>query len=72
MLGFHADAQSEDDHDRPEAKSSTAALVHARAAPRKPEGFILPPDFSIARRLIDEWLERVRRAGSSLCVAARR
>jgi NAD+ diphosphatase len=55
MLGFHAEAENADitidPHEIQEAQWFT------RDALRAPEGFILPPDFSIARRLIDEWLQ---------------
>ena len=54
MVGFHADAVTHD------ITTDTSELVEARwfsrAELRAPDGFILPPDFSIARRLIDEWL----------------
>ncbi len=56
MLGFHAEAESEeitiDPHEIVDAAWFTRAQLRA------PEGFILPPDFSIARRLIDEWLNQ--------------
>jgi NAD+ diphosphatase len=55
MLGFYADAASE------EIVTDTSELVEARWFTREElrarEGFILPPDFSIARRLIDGWVE---------------
>jgi NAD+ diphosphatase len=55
MLGFYADAASE------EIVTDTSELVEARwftrAELRARDGFILPPDFSIARRLIDGWVE---------------
>jgi NAD+ diphosphatase len=55
MLGFHAEAESEaitiDPHEIREARWFTRAQARAQ------DGFILPPDFSIARRLIDAWLE---------------
>jgi NAD+ diphosphatase len=55
MLGFHAEAENEDitidPHEIREAKWFT------RDEARAQDGFILPPDFSIARRLIDEWIE---------------
>jgi NAD+ diphosphatase len=54
MLGFHAEAENEDitidPHEIREARWFT------RDELRAPDGFILPPDFSIARRLIDEWM----------------
>jgi len=54
MLGFHADAISHD------IVTDTNELVEAgwftRDQLRAPDGFILPPDFSIARRLIDDWV----------------
>jgi NAD+ diphosphatase len=55
MLGFHADAISE------EIVTDTNELVEAawftRDQLRAPEGFVLPPRFSIARRLIEDWIE---------------
>jgi NAD+ diphosphatase len=55
MLGFHAEAENDDITIDPleiqEAKWFT------RDELRAPDGFILPPDFSIARRLIDEWMQ---------------
>ncbi len=55
MLGFHAEALTH------EIVTDTTELVEARWFTRdelrRPDGFILPPDFSIARRLIDEWLD---------------
>jgi NAD+ diphosphatase len=55
MLGFHAEAETEeitiDPHEIREAKWFT------RDEARAQDGFILPPDFSIARRLIDEWMQ---------------
>jgi len=54
MLGFYADAASE------EIVTDTSELVEARwftrEELRRREGFILPPDFSIARRLIEGWM----------------
>jgi len=54
MLGFHADAVTHD------IITDTNELVEAnwftRDELRAPDGFILPPGFSIARRLIDDWL----------------
>ncbi len=54
MLGFHADAVTRD------IVTDTDELVEARWFTREEllaaEGFILPPGFSIARRLIDDWL----------------
>jgi NAD+ diphosphatase len=54
MLGFHAEAENDDitidPHEIREAK------WFSRDEVRAPDGFILPPDFSIARRLIDEWM----------------
>jgi NAD+ diphosphatase len=54
MLGFHADAVTND------IVTDTNELVEAnwftRDELREPNGFILPPGFSIARRLIDDWL----------------
>jgi NAD+ diphosphatase len=56
MLGFHADALTLD------ITTDTNELVEARwftrAELQKPDGFMLPPDFSIARRLIDEWVHQ--------------
>ena len=54
MLGFHAEAESEAIVIDP--KEIVQARWFTREELRKPEGFILPPDFSIARRLIDEWV----------------
>lgn len=55
MLGFRAEARGEaitlDDDELLEAAWFT------RAALRAPGDFALPPDFSIARRLIDTWLD---------------
>ncbi len=55
MLGFHADATTEaitaDADELVEARWFTRDEVRAR------EGWVLPPDMSIARRLIEEWLE---------------
>jgi NAD+ diphosphatase len=54
MLGFRADAVTE------EIVTDTSELVEARwftrEELRRADGFILPPDFSIARRLIDGWI----------------
>jgi NAD+ diphosphatase len=54
MLGFHAEAENDDitidPHEIREAGWFTRDQLRA------PDGFILPPDFSIARRLIDEWV----------------
>jgi NAD+ diphosphatase len=54
MLGFHADAITRD------IVTDTNELIEAgwftRDQLRAPEGFVLPPDFSIARRLIDDWV----------------
>jgi len=54
MLGFHADAVSRDIVI--DANELIEAGWFTRDQLRDPEGFVLPPDFSIARRLIDEWL----------------
>jgi NAD+ diphosphatase len=55
MLGFHADALTE------EITAGDEELVEARWFTRDelraPDGFILPPNFSIARRLIDDWVD---------------
>jgi NAD+ diphosphatase len=55
MLGFYADAISD------EIVTDTNELVEAawftREQLRAPEGFVLPPRFSIARRLIEDWIE---------------
>jgi NAD+ diphosphatase len=55
MLGFHAEAENEDitidPHEIREARWFTKDEARAQ------DGFILPPDFSIARRLINEWME---------------
>ena len=54
MLGFHAEAENDDitidPHEIQDARWFT------REELREPQGFILPPDFSIARRLIDGWM----------------
>ena len=54
MLGFHAEATTEaitaDADELVEARWFTREEVLAR------EGWVLPPDMSIARRLIEEWL----------------
>ena len=54
MLGFYADALSE------AITAGDAELAEARWFTRdelrRPDGFMLPPDFSIARRLIDDWV----------------
>ncbi len=54
MLGFHAEATTEaitaDADELVEARWFTRDEVRAR------EGWVLPPDMSIARRLIEEWL----------------
>jgi NAD+ diphosphatase len=54
MLGFHADAVTQ------EITSGDSELLEARWFTRDelraPDGFVLPPDFSIARRLIDDWI----------------
>lgn len=54
MLGFYADAITEDitRHDN----ELTDARWFTREELRAPQDFVLPPRFSIARRLIDEWL----------------
>jgi NAD+ diphosphatase len=54
MLGFHADAVSDDIVT--DASELADARWFTRAELRAQEGFILPPDFSIARRLIDDWV----------------
>ncbi len=58
MLGFSAEATTDaltvDANELVEARWFTRAEVRAR------EGFVLPPDMSIARRLIEEWLGRAR------------
>ncbi len=54
MLGFHAEATTEaiaaDTDELVEARWFSRDEVRAR------EGWVLPPDMSIARRLIEEWL----------------
>jgi NAD+ diphosphatase len=54
MLGFRADALDEaitiDPHEIADARWFT------RQDLREADGFVLPPDFSIARRLIDDWI----------------
>jgi NAD+ diphosphatase len=56
MLGFHADAVTRD------ITTDTNELIEAAWFTRDqllaPDGFVLPPDFSIARRLIDEWVKQ--------------
>jgi len=55
MLGFHADAITRD------IVVDTDELADcgwfSREQLRAPEGFVLPPKFSIARRLIEDWME---------------
>ncbi len=55
MLGFHAEAENEDITIDPH--EIIEARWFSRDELRAPDGFILPPDFSIARRLIDEWVQ---------------
>ena len=55
MLGFHAEAASETITIDP--REIVEARWFTRDELRAPVGFILPPDFSIARRLIDEWVQ---------------
>jgi NAD+ diphosphatase len=56
MLGFHATAVTHD------ITTDTNELVEARWFTRDElraqDGFVMPPNFSIARRLIDDWLSK--------------
>lgn len=54
MLGFFARALTRDITIDPEEIAAARWFSRAEAAAQ--DGFILPPDFSIARRLIDAWL----------------
>lgn len=54
MLGFRADAISEEIVIDP--KEIVEAGWFTRDELRASDGFVLPPDFSIARRLIDDWI----------------
>jgi NAD+ diphosphatase len=55
MLGFEAEAVTE--AITADADELVEVRWFTRAEVRKQEGFILPPDLSIARRLIDGWLD---------------
>ncbi|HTZ70160.1 MAG TPA: NAD(+) diphosphatase, partial [Acetobacteraceae bacterium] len=55
MLGFHADAATAEITIDPDELLD--ARWFTRDELRAPDGFVLPPNFSIARRLIDEWLD---------------
>lgn len=54
MLGFTAEA--EDDAITADPAELVEARWFTRDALRQADGFVLPPDMSIARRLIDAWL----------------
>ncbi len=54
MLGFTAEAQG--DAIAIDSDELVEAHWFTRAQLRAPDGFVLPPDMSIARRLIDDWL----------------
>jgi len=54
MLGFTAEARSTDITVDPE--EIIEARWFTRGELRQPEGFVMPPDFSIARRLINDWI----------------
>ncbi len=54
MLGFTARATSREITIDPVEIAAAAWFTRAEAAAQ--DGFVLPPDFSIARRLIDAWL----------------
>ena len=57
MLGFHAEAEGEairvDGDELTDARWFTRAQIRGRAG----EGFAIPPPDSIARRLIDDWVQ---------------
>ncbi len=55
MLGFTAEAVSEEIH--ADADELVEARWFTREEVRAQDGFVIPPGLSIARRLIDEWLE---------------
>jgi NAD+ diphosphatase len=55
MLGFTAEAASEEIN--ADADELVEARWFTRDEVRAQEGFVIPPGLSIARRLIDEWLE---------------
>jgi NAD+ diphosphatase len=54
MLGFTADAVDEAITIDPDEIAD--ARWFTRDELRQPDGFVLPPDFSIARRLIEDWM----------------
>ena len=56
MLGFTAEAL--DEAITTDADELVEARWFTRAELRAPEGFVLPPDMSIARRLIEDWLQK--------------
>jgi len=56
MLGFHADAVTRDIVMDPGELADCGWF--SREQLRAPEGFVLPPKFSIARRLIEDWIEK--------------
>ncbi len=55
MLGFTAEA--EDDRITVDPDELVEAAWFTRDQLRAPDGFVLPPDLSIARRLIDDWMD---------------
>jgi NAD+ diphosphatase len=55
MLGFHADAVTRDIVMDPGELADCGWF--SRDQLRAPEGFVLPPKFSIARRLIEDWIK---------------
>ncbi len=55
MLGFTAEARGRQDYDR-SRRTRISGLVHQGPA-KIPQGFVLPPNLSIARRLIQDWIE---------------
>ncbi len=58
MLGFTAEAL--DEQITIDANELVEARWFTREELRTPDGFVLPPDMSIARRLIDDWMKRTR------------
>lgn len=58
MLGFEAEALSEDIVIDPEELSDARWFTRAELASSAGRGFSLPPDDSIARRLIEDWVAR--------------
>ena len=55
MLGFTAEA--EEDALTIDTEELLQARWFTRDELRTPSGIVLPPDLSIARRLIDEWVD---------------